>query len=257
MQNLEKIISAIESLKRSKVLPTVISSVLSIANGMNGGTKYGGASGFSLMNLKDLKQTKSCIKGVSLLNYIVYRLVNVQNFDFNEFQNEINKIQPAVRFNLIDLNEKLKNAQVLLAGRRRTPFVRACSRRIYDAMKKVNSVQSLYNELEFSYGIQEELLRPGCLIPCITEFAADFSRALKENRTNSLKTKIASLTPASPSKPKVSTSAAESDAFEGQRGYLTTMVGVLSTARKQGSEDGNEIETDFDKAFAKVRKSMQ
>ena len=157
---------------------------------------------------------------------------------------------------MIDLNEKLKNAQFLLAGRRRTPFVRACSRRIFDAMKKVNSVQSLYNEIELSYGIQEELLRPGSLIPCITEFAADFSRALKENRANALKTKIAAYAPPSPAKPKAPvTPVADNAPIEGQRGYLTTMLGVLSTSRIPNSE--NVGETDFDKAFAKVRKSMQ
>lgn len=257
MQNLEKVSSAIQNLKTSKQLPSVIGAVISIANTLNGGTKYGGASGFSLMNLKDLKFTKSSIKGVSLLNYIVYRLVQVQHFDINAFQDEISKLQPAVRFNLIDLNEKLKNAQFLLAGRRRTPFVRACSRRIFDAMKKVNAVQSLYNEIELSFGVQEELLRPGSLIPCITDFAADFSRALKENRTNALKTKIASASPPSPVKPKVPSTSAAETIPEGQRGYLTTMVGVLSTSRMQNGENGNEGATDFDKAFAKVRKSMQ
>lgn len=254
MQNLDKIISAIQSLQGSKTLPAVISAVLSIANNINGGTKYGGASGFSLMNLKDLKSTKSSVKGVSLLNYIVYRLDQTKKFDFTEFQNEISKLQPATRYNLLDINEKLKNAQVMLAGRRRTPFVRACSRRVFDAMKKVNSVQSKYNEIEMSYGIQEELLRPGYLLPCITDFGTDFSRAIKENRTNSLKTKIVQA-PSSPALPKAKP-AEESTSIEGQRGYLNTMVGVLCTSRMQ-DQDGKEVPSDFDKAFAKVRKSMQ
>lgn len=252
MQNLDKILAAIKQITDSKKLPILISSILTIANFLNGGTRFGAAQGFSLQNLKDLKQTKSTVKGVSLLNYIAKRLVDTQQFDITELQAELDKLQPATRFNLIDINEKLKNAQMLLANRRRTPFVRACSRRIFDAMKKVATVQKSYNELEKVYGIREDLLRPGTLIPTITDFAADFSRALKENRTNQLGGKVQQHKQVE----KVEVQPAQ-PADENQRGYLDVMVDVLSKAvRQEGQNSQTSGPSDFERAFAKVRKSV-
>ncbi|OHS94609.1 hypothetical protein TRFO_10982 [Tritrichomonas foetus] len=261
MQNLDKISLALTQLKESTKLPILLAAVLALGNHLNGGTGYGGASGFSLSNLKDLKFIKSNIKGVSLLNYIAHTLIR-NGFDLTELQAELNKLQPASRYTILDINEKLKNAQIMLAARPRDPFVRASSRRVYDALQKVNAVQREYYRILRVFGIREELLRPGSLIPLILDFTSDLSRALKENRTNGLES--ASSAVSTPTRtyqrhtsvPPTPPPMLQDD--EKQRGILTKMVGALSQSsrvERNISESQQEM-SEFQKAFAKVRKSV-
>ena len=254
-QNLLKISAALKQIKASTKLPVLIREVLALGNHVNGGTEYGGCSAFSFGDLKSLKNIKTNIKSVSLLNYIAF-CVQKQGFDYVALQSELDKLQPASRFTLLDINEKLKNAQILLATRPRDPFVRASSRRIFDLMKKVDVVQKEYDDLEKVFGIQEELLRPGTLLNIIIEFAADFSRALKENRSNGLSGGQAARRPTLSQKPQqpVSPTPQEEDT---QRGILTKMVGALSTVSRAPRNQNDEEEiSDFQKAFLKVRKSV-
>jgi len=220
---------------------------------MNGGSvEFGGASGFSINDLKELKFIKSNVKGISLLNYIV-TVLERSNIDIADFQAEVQKLQTASRLNLSDINEKLKNAQMTLAGRSRDPFVRASSRRVFDVMRKVNEIQKEYSLIARAFGVKETLLQPSSLLPILLDFSLDLSRALKEARFqgfligNNAKVSV----PAAAPKPKPAAPAAANQPMK-QRGFINTMVDALKTSNEKNGDE----ESEFAKAFAKVRKNI-
>lgn len=246
LQEIDKFKLALEQLQKSKKFPRILGIILSICNYLNEGTESGACSGFQLNNLRDLKYVKSNKKGVTLLNYIV-SILERDHVDLLQLQSELTRLQTASRISVGEIMEKLKRCQTMLASRERTPFVRASSRRIFEAMNIVQKVQDTYDEMARNYGVHEELLKPATLLTIILDFSTDLSRALKDNRLKSPQA------PSSPSKPIDTTQ---------QRGILTSMKSALEAPvtyahPKPGQDEtGERVLSDFEKAFAKVKKTI-
>ena len=251
MQNLNKFSAALEQIKKSTNLNKIIAAVLAVGNVLNGGTGRGGASGFALNDLRELKFMKSNRKKVKLLHYIG-NVITRENIDVGDLRKELDRLQTASRLPLSGIMESLKTVQAQLATRPRVPFVVASSRRVLDAMKKVSLVQIEYDKLARSYGVREDLMKRSALIQIILDFAADLSRAIRENAITGwqaeLKQKRSSVTI---SKPVVVDETKS-------RGLIESMVNTLGAADASASrDDEGEGADEYHRAFAKVRKIVE
>lgn len=184
INNIEKYSTALKKIKTSKLLPQIFGTIISIANYMNGGSEYGGASSFSLLDLKEFKFIKSNKKGISFINYIVGVLernhINVQSI-----QNEMRSLQVVSRVDLNYLGERLRNSQISLARRKRTRFVNGASSRIHHTLELYNNLMDQYNQLSNGYGINAAPLKEPNLIPILLDFSSDLIKAIKENKAQS------------------------------------------------------------------------
>ena len=251
MQNLNKFSAALEQIKKSKNLNKIIAAVLAIGNTLNGGTARGGASGFALNDLRELRFMKANEKKVKLLNYIA-TVITREGIDLRDLRAELDRLQTASRLPLSTIMESLKTAQTQLAARPRVPFVVASSRRVLDAMKKVSLVQIEYDKLARAYGVREDLMKHSALIHIILDFSSDLSRALKENAIKVGK-------PAEPVRPPKPAAQPVVVDEQKSRGLIESMVNTLTAADasvRYNTTEGEEL-TEYQKAFAKVRKIVQ
>ena len=108
------------------------------------------------------------------------------------------------------------------------------------------------------FGLRGDILKPNDLLQTAIDFALDITKAAKENKMK------AAVIASAQSIAKVASETKES--IEQQRGLVNTMVSTLMTAdaskaRKQASkfslEPTENEPSDFMKAFAKVKKSVQ
>jgi len=251
LQQLHKVEDALAQIKKSEVLTSVLSVVLTLGNFLNGGTGIGDAKGFSINILKELKYLRTNCSGLSFLHYVGILIDRHYKSEF-DLQTELDKIRSASLIDVDTIMQRLKSAQIALAPRMGEPFAVASSRRLLDAMKYVSKINADYDCIANAFGIREELLRPPVLLSLLASFVADFSRATKENSIRG----VVSSPPVTKKKP---IPVSEDTDDERQRGIISSMVNALKAtdapARRIKKDLIQEDEkTEFEKAFAKVKR---
>jgi hypothetical protein len=250
MQGLAKFNDGLKRLKSSPNLHRALSVVLKIGNALNNGTPIGAAPGFALNDVLELRYLKTNDKKVRLLHSLIPALT-ANGIDIPKVKAEADALVPASRVSLEGILESLKLAEVQLAHRGRTPFVVSSSQRIRDAINKVQEAQIARDRLTEGFGVREEVFKGTSLLQVLIDFAAELTRAAKENAARAPTT--ASAPAAGPGRqdrrPTVSVNVDETKS----RGLIATMMGTMKAAATP-NRVGGQADDEFTKAFAKVLK---
>jgi hypothetical protein len=257
LQGVMKLTDGLKKLEtQSPNLQRAVAVVLRIGNQLNAGTDLGGAAGFVLNDVLELRFTKTNEKGLRLLHVVVGMLA-ANGIEIAKVKSEADALVPASRVSLEGILASLKLAEVQLAHRPRTPFVLSSSVRVREAIAKVQQTQLAMDRLTHAFGIREELLKGSGLFLLLIAFASELSRAAKENAARHVK-----IAPIPVATPVTADSTEEESADDGKaKGLMVTMSNTLKSSIQRGSfrlAEGESFtdESAFKKAVSNLWKSV-
>jgi hypothetical protein len=261
MQGLTKFNDGVNKLeKQSPNLHRALAVVLRIGNQINAGTDTGGAAGFTLNDVLELRFMKTNDKGFRLLHAAV-KILAANGIDIAKVKQEADALVPASRVSLEGILEALKLAEFQLAQRPRVPFVLSSAQRVREAIGKIQAAQLARDRVTRGFGVREELMKGSGLLLVLIDLAGELNRALKENAAREAKMVVAAAPKPKPAAP--SSDRADVPDESQQRGFVATMVGTLkrtaTRSAKRGVAEkhgGEEDDTDFSTAVAKVRQMV-
>lgn len=178
-QDVSRVDKEIRLVFNSTHFQKILRVILGFGNFVNGGTNLGGANGFSINDLAKLKNMKSNKKDQFAIHFIAL-VISQQCPDAFSIYEEFSNLKDASYIDVDAIQTKLKTALFSLAHRKREPFVISSTKRIHEVLKSVDQLNELYEKINITFGINNELFKPALMLSIISDFVSDLIKAGKD-----------------------------------------------------------------------------
>ena len=233
---LQKAQTTIKQITNSKWLPKLLKAILVTGNFLNGEN----AKSYSILCLSNLKTFKTN-DGRTLAN-VIADVIGDTDID-------VERLRQAAALDIVQVSARLRGAQAALVRRPISPFTVSAARRLTNILKTCSLLTDQLLNVSKHVGVEYALPGTPNILQVILNAITDVQRGIKENKTSrAAPVKVDTSAPA-----KRELKVVEDDR---ERGIITTMINALKAPTKPVKQQESEEPTDFQLAFARVRKNI-